>query len=94
MIARPLKIATLMSILTLANVAATTAQDKPAPKPTPLRVQVVTEPGNVVGSLLLRADQLGDQHLHRPPLDIPPRLDASPDAHRLSLEPLRCIANR
>lgn len=41
MIARPLKIATLMSILTLANAAATTAQDKPAPKPTPLRVQVV-----------------------------------------------------
>jgi len=38
---RSLNIATLVSVLMLANVVATTAQDKPAPKPTPVRVQVV-----------------------------------------------------
>jgi hypothetical protein len=38
---RSLKIATLVSVLILANVVATTAQDKPAPKAIPVRVQVV-----------------------------------------------------
>ena len=41
MTGRPLKTATLVAMLILATVAATNAQDKPAPKPTPLRVQVV-----------------------------------------------------
>jgi hypothetical protein len=41
MTGRSLKVATLVALLVLANVAATTAQDKPAPKVTPLRVQVV-----------------------------------------------------
>ena len=41
MMGRSLKLATLVFALILANVAATTAQDKPVPKPTPLRVQVV-----------------------------------------------------
>ncbi len=38
---RSVKIATLVSVLMLANVVATTAQDKPAPKAIPVRVQVV-----------------------------------------------------
>jgi hypothetical protein len=41
MMGRPLKVATLISMLVLANAAATTAQDKPVQKPTPLRIQVV-----------------------------------------------------
>jgi hypothetical protein len=41
MMGRPLKTATLLSVLMLANAAAATAQEKPVQKPTPLKVQVV-----------------------------------------------------
>jgi hypothetical protein len=41
MMGRPLNTATLVSMLMLAHVAVTTAQDKPVQKPIPLRVQVV-----------------------------------------------------
>ena len=39
--------------------------------------------------ILLRADRLRDEHLHRPPLDILAHLDPPTDDHRLSLELLR-----
>jgi hypothetical protein len=41
MMGRPLKSATLIAMLMLANAAVTNAQDKPVQKPTPLKVQVV-----------------------------------------------------
>jgi hypothetical protein len=41
MMGRPLKSATLIAMLMLANVGATNAQDKPVQKPTPIKVQVV-----------------------------------------------------